>query len=178
MRLLNQLRWRSTLPVALGLMIVVLGFGGWSEDAKAQQGGTHKKANVKSSPAHRASARGAASAHTRTKSAKRKRYSRRSRRVRGQQAPTTERIAEIQSALAKDGSYAGEPTGKWDSTTVEAMRRFQAGHGLNPTGKLDALTLQKLGLGSSTAGVAPPMLPTTPSEAATQSSSTGNSQPD
>src|SRR5579885_2692908 len=99
-------------------------------------------------------------------------------RVRGQQAPTTDRIAEIQSALAKDGSYAGEPTGKWDSTTVEAMRRFQAGHGLNPTGKLDALTLQKLGLGSSTAGVAPPMLPTIPSEATTQSSSTGNSQPD
>src|SRR5581483_2354310 len=91
MRLLNQLRWRSALPVAFGLMIAVLGFGGGSADAKAQQGGTHKKANVKSSPAHRTSARGAASAHTRKVSAKRKRYSRRSRRVRGQQAPTTDR---------------------------------------------------------------------------------------
>jgi hypothetical protein len=39
------------------------------------------------------------------------------------------------------------------------MRKFQAGHGLNPTGKLDAQTLQKLGLGSETAGVAAPLPP-------------------
>jgi hypothetical protein len=39
------------------------------------------------------------------------------------------------------------------------MKKFQAGHGLNPSGKLDALTLQKLGLGSQTAGVAAPMPP-------------------
>jgi peptidoglycan hydrolase-like protein with peptidoglycan-binding domain len=39
------------------------------------------------------------------------------------------------------------------------MKRFQESHGLNPSGKLDAKTLQKLGLGSQTAGIAPPMPP-------------------
>lgn len=78
------------------------------------------------------------------------------RRERGQQAPTPERITEIQQALAKGGSYAGTPNGKWDESTEEAMRRFQESHGLNPTGKLDARSLQQLGLGSRIAGVAPP----------------------
>jgi peptidoglycan hydrolase-like protein with peptidoglycan-binding domain len=81
------------------------------------------------------------------------------RRERGQKAPAPERISEIQQALAKDGSFSGTVSGKWDNSTVEAMKKFQAGHGLNPSGKLDALTLQKLGLGSQTAGVAAPIPP-------------------
>ena len=84
---------------------------------------------------------------------------RRAKRVRGQKAPTSERIAEIQQALAKDGRYTGTPNGKWDGSTVEALRRFQAAHSLNPTGRLDAPTLQKLGLGSETAGLAAPLPP-------------------
>jgi peptidoglycan hydrolase-like protein with peptidoglycan-binding domain len=79
-----------------------------------------------------------------------------SRREKGQKAPSSDRITEIQQALGKDGSYASEPNGKWDISTVEAVRKFQAGHGLNPSGKLDAKTLEQLGLGSHTAGVAPP----------------------
>jgi peptidoglycan hydrolase-like protein with peptidoglycan-binding domain len=39
------------------------------------------------------------------------------------------------------------------------MKKFQESHGLNPSGKLDAKTLQQLGLGSQTAGVAPPLPP-------------------
>jgi len=81
------------------------------------------------------------------------------RRERGQKAPTPDRISEIQQALAKDGSFTGKPNGKWDGSTIEATRKFQETHGLNPTGKLDAKTLQQLGLGSQTAGVAPPMPP-------------------
>lgn len=80
-------------------------------------------------------------------------------RERGQKAPTADRISEIQSALGKDGSFAGKPNGKWDAATVDAMKKFQEAHGLNPSGKLDAKTLQKLGLGSQTAGLAPPMPP-------------------
>ena len=90
---------------------------------------------------------------------KRKSSRRSSRRERGQKAPTADRIAEIQKALAKDGSFTGAPNGKWDASTIEATRKFQEAHGLNPTGKLDAKTLQQLGLGSQTAGVAPPMPP-------------------
>jgi peptidoglycan hydrolase-like protein with peptidoglycan-binding domain len=91
----------------------------------------------------------------RTKSSKRSR-----RGERGQKAPAPERISEIQQALAKDGSFTGRPNGKWDESTVEAMKKFQESHGLNPSGKLDAKTLQQLGLGSQTAGVAPPLPPT------------------
>ena len=89
------------------------------------------------------------------------------RRERGQKAPTPDRMTEIQQALAKDGSFTGTPNGKWNDSTVEAMKKFQAGHGLNPSGKLDALTLQKLGLGSQTAGVAAPLPPVTSSSTAT-----------
>lgn len=84
---------------------------------------------------------------------------RKSSRVKGQAAPTPERINAIQEALASKGAFAGAATGKWDDTTVEAMKKFQSSRGLNPTGKLDALTLQKLGLGSETAGLAPPTPP-------------------
>ena len=77
----------------------------------------------------------------------------------GQKAPTSDRVIEIQSALAKDGSFQGSPNGKWDDDTASAMRKFQASHGLNPSGKLDAPTLQRLGLGSQTAGVAAPTPP-------------------
>jgi len=77
-------------------------------------------------------------------------------RQRGQMAPTPERITEIQQALAKNGAFAGVPSGKWDDSTADAMRKFQAAHGLNPSGKLDAPTLNHLGLGAATAGAAPP----------------------
>lgn len=89
----------------------------------------------------------------------RKSGKRRSKKVKGQAAPTPERISEIQDALAKKGVFAGSSTGKWDDATVDAVKRFQTTNGLTPTGKLDALTLQKLGLGSETAGLAAPTAP-------------------
>jgi peptidoglycan hydrolase-like protein with peptidoglycan-binding domain len=88
-----------------------------------------------------------------------KKTSSRKKKDKGQMAPTSERITEIQQALAKDGSYSSAPTGKWDDNTVAAMKKFQTTHALNPSGKLDALTLEKLGLGSTTAGVAEPVAP-------------------
>jgi peptidoglycan hydrolase-like protein with peptidoglycan-binding domain len=77
-------------------------------------------------------------------------------RTRGQTAPTRDRIVEIQEALAREGFYSGTPSGKWDEATSEAMSKFQTAKGLTPTGKLGALSLQKLGLGSEIAGKAAP----------------------
>jgi hypothetical protein len=91
----------------------------------------------------------------RSKSHKRSRY-RRSRRQPFQKAPTPDRIREIQTALQRNGYYKGDPSGKWDATTVDAMERFQQDHALSPSGKIDALSLQKLGLGSEIAGVSAP----------------------
>jgi peptidoglycan hydrolase-like protein with peptidoglycan-binding domain len=84
------------------------------------------------------------------------------RRERGQKAPTPTRIQEIQAALTREGVYSGEPNGKWDARSIEAMKRFQAAHGLSQTGKFDALSLQKLGLGSEIAGRAAPRPPAQP----------------
>jgi hypothetical protein len=103
------------------------------------------------------------SSRSSTKSAKTKpgvkRKSRRkttARRTPLQMNPTPERVSEIQSALSRGGYYTGDPTGKIDATTVDALQHFQSANGLDSTGKLDALTLQKLGLGSDVAGVSAP----------------------
>jgi peptidoglycan hydrolase-like protein with peptidoglycan-binding domain len=89
-----------------------------------------------------------------------------SKREPTQKAPTPERISEIQSALSRNGYYQGNPNGKWDSNTVSAMQKFQSDNGLSNSGKIDAPSLQKLGLGSGTAGVDAPK-PLTPKPATT-----------
>ena len=107
------------------------------------------------------------SAATTTTTAKKKKSSknrRASKREPTQKAPTPQRISEIQSALAHGGYYQGAPNGKWDSNTVAAMQKFQSDNGLSSSGKLDAPSLQKLGLGSGTAGVDAPK-PVTPKRA-------------
>jgi|SRR5579862_1084761 len=103
------------------------------------------------------------SAHTSPASSKKKKSSKKSRHSRReptQKAPTPERISEIQSSLARGGYYQGDPNGKWDSNTIAAMQKFQSANGLDPSGKLDATSLQKLGLGSGIAGVSAPKQPT------------------
>ena len=80
-------------------------------------------------------------------------------RPRAQKAPTADRIREIQTALGQNGFYEGEANGKWDARSVNAMKKFQSANGLTSTGKLDAKSLQKLGLGSEVAGAAAPRVP-------------------
>jgi peptidoglycan hydrolase-like protein with peptidoglycan-binding domain len=154
MRVRNASHLALTLFVAAGLGVCA---------ASAQTTSTTAKKSTPSKPR--------SSAHRSTKSSKKS-----SRRERGQKTPTPERISEIQQALAKDGSFTGKPNGKWDASTIEATRKFQETHGLNASGKLDAKTLQQLGLGSETAGIAAPMPPvsssalrkTTPPQSAPQ----------
>jgi peptidoglycan hydrolase-like protein with peptidoglycan-binding domain len=114
---------------------------------RAAQSATSKKPTARSSSSSASTSKG----KTRKTSRKKK--------ERGQQAPTADRITEIQTALTKDGSYKGTPNGKWDDASVAAMKSFQASHGLNPSGKLDALSLEKIGLGSQTAGAGAPVIP-------------------
>jgi peptidoglycan hydrolase-like protein with peptidoglycan-binding domain len=139
------MRSKKTTHLALTLLIAA-GLGVSADFASAQSSAQKKPSYTKpGTKSHRGK-----TSKTSSKS---------SRREKGQKAPTPERITEIQQALAKNGAYSATPNGKWDDSTVEAMRNFQETHGLNPTGKLDAKTLQQLGLGGQTSGVAPPMLP-------------------
>ena len=134
--LISSLLLAAGLTHVVSLLLLAAGLGVFAGSARAQS--TAAKKSTHSTSHHR-------------------KYSRRSRhRERGQKAPTPDRISEIQEALAKNGAYAGTPNGKWDDSTEDALRKFQQSHGLAATGKLDARTLQQLGLGSSTAGVAPP----------------------
>ena len=64
-----------------------------------------------------------------------------------QQAPTPERYKEIQQSLASKGYMSGEPSGKWDTESGEALKRFQTDQNLTPDGKLNSLSLIALGLG-------------------------------
>jgi peptidoglycan hydrolase-like protein with peptidoglycan-binding domain len=127
----------------------------------------------KSTTASHGSTSGSTTSHT-TKTGSKKKTSAsssRSARVKMQTAPTADRITEIQSALAKAGAYTGEPNGKWDASTIAAMQKFQQANGLSPSGKLDALSLQKLGFGSDTAGKGAPRPVAPPTTAATSSTS-------
>jgi len=67
--------------------------------------------------------------------------------VQKQLHPTPERYAEIQSAMAKAGYYQGPANGVWDQNSTDALRRFQEDQGLEPTGRIDSLSLIKLNLG-------------------------------
>jgi peptidoglycan hydrolase-like protein with peptidoglycan-binding domain len=160
---------RATLhrTTVVGSLLAVLAASICPTHAAATQTSTHKKSAGSStaSQSTTANARSQKSAGSSSKTTHKtsgkssSRKSSRTKKVKGQAAPTPERINEIQAALAKKGAYDGEPSGKWDDSTMDAMKKFQASHGLNPSGKLDAPTLQKLGLGSETAGVAAPTPP-------------------
>src|SRR5437762_12915845 len=136
-----MMRVRKATNLALTLFLAA-GLGAFASTAQAKAAAAKQAASSKASSASHG-----------------KRSRRSSRPERGQTAPTSERISETQQALAKDGSFTGKPNGKWDASTIEATRKFQEAHGLNPSGKLDAKTLQQLGLRSQTAVVAPPMPP-------------------
>ena len=154
-----RIRLRNATHLASSLLLAA-GLGVFSDAVKAQ----NPAANKPSSSAARRTAHG-------------KKASKRSkRRERGQKAPTPDRISEIQQALAKNGSYTGTPNGKWDESTQDALRKFQESHGLNPTGKLDARSLQQLGLGSQTAGVAPPLPSNTASKLTSSTAQTSQRQ--
>jgi peptidoglycan hydrolase-like protein with peptidoglycan-binding domain len=137
------MRLRRTIGLGL-VLLTAAGIGVCRAAAQGTSNRAPKTASSTGSKSHRPSKK----INTRSKA-----------RERGQKAPAPDRISEIQKALGKDGSFGGTPNGKWDDSTVEAMRKFQAAHGLNPSGRLDALTLQKLGFGSQTAGVAAPIPP-------------------
>jgi hypothetical protein len=81
-----------------------------------------------------------------------------------QLAPTPERYKEIQSALAQRGYLKKDANGVWDSDSTDAMRRFQQDQNLEPSGKLNSLSLIALGMGAKhPSASAPTAAPASPS---------------
>ena len=83
---------------------------------------------------------------TKTKAHK---HGRKTARKHGQQQIDSARAREIQDALVRANYMQGEPTGKWDQSTKDAMARFQADNGWQTKNIPDARALIKLGLGPS-----------------------------
>jgi hypothetical protein len=80
-------------------------------------------------------------------------------------APTAERYKEIQDALAAKGYLQpDDASGKWDQTSIEALKKFQADQKLDSTGKLDSLSLIALGLGPKYESPPPAPAPAKPAE--------------
>ena len=65
----------------------------------------------------------------------------------GQQGIAADRVREIQEALIREKYLEGAPTGRWDSTTQQAMSRFQSDNGWQSKVTPDSRALIKLGLG-------------------------------
>ena len=65
----------------------------------------------------------------------------------GQQGIAADRVREIQEALIREKYLEGAPTGHWDSTTQQAMSRFQSDNGWQSKVTPDSRALIKLGLG-------------------------------
>lgn len=65
----------------------------------------------------------------------------------------------VQQKLKDQGFYYGEITGKKDTDTTAAIRRYQIRNGLQITGEINAETQRSLGLGSQQAAPTPPPRP-------------------
>jgi peptidoglycan hydrolase-like protein with peptidoglycan-binding domain len=78
-----------------------------------------------------------------------------------QMVPTPERYKEVQAALAAKGYSTQTPNGVWSTEWAGALKRFQQDRKLEPTGKLNALSLITLGLGPKRGAdtAAPPAAP-------------------
>lgn len=72
---------------------------------------------------------------------------RRSWKTRGQKQIADDRTREIQSALAREGYFDGEPTGVMDERTKAALAKLQADNGWQTKIVPDSRALIKLGLG-------------------------------
>lgn len=71
----------------------------------------------------------------------------RKKRVRGQKAIDGDRVRQIQEALIREHYLKGEPSGKWDAPTQQAMHRYQSDQGWQSKSIPDSRALIRLGLG-------------------------------
>jgi hypothetical protein len=94
---------------------------------------------------------------------------------RGQAAIDNQRAQQIQEALVRQHYLNGEPSGTWDASTQEAMRRYQADQGWQAKQVPDSRALIRLGLGPDHGHLLNPESAMTTGPALSQSAS--NSRP-
>jgi hypothetical protein len=126
--------------------------GGKSSEASAKSrtssARTHSASH--SSPTHSsATTQRKSNSVASSRSAKGRRSKSKKTMARGQQKIDPQRAEEIQEALIREHYLTGEPTGKWDQASEDALRRYQAQHGWQSKTVPDSRALISLGLGPS-----------------------------
>ena len=132
----------SSFVMTLLLPCLLLAAEGKSAPSKKSSSGSQKKTSARTSSAKKPAP---------SKAPSKRRVAPKARRVARapaeQTLPTKDRYAEIQTALSNVGFYSGPADGNWNAESTKALAQFQQAQGLEPTGKIDALTLIRLDLG-------------------------------
>ncbi len=123
------------------------------------------------------SSRGGSRAAVRGRSIKRSRLLRVAPPPSFQLQPDADRYREIQNALSEKGYFKGEVNGQWEDDSVGALTRFQADKGLTDDGKINALSLIRLGLGPKHDGSPVKAAPATPTAFPTAAPATADTAP-
>ncbi len=155
----------------LAILIACICLAGFGPAAAVQtkKTATHKKTAVHGK---KVAGKRTSTAVRKTGTRRRTTASARSRRKRAprrnvQLQPTPERYQQIQEALAAKGYSGGTPDGTWGPDWMDALKRFQKDQKLEPSGKLNSLSLIALGLGPDRdragTAVVPVASPDTPS---------------
>lgn len=134
----------NTRPVITALVVcLALAISGFAKTAPKK---VVRKAPVKTAAKSSSTKRYAAKAKSRRSSPfQNTRYA--TRRYAAPAAPASDRIALVQQALIERGHLSGEPTGRWDASSMEALKKFEASQNVKVDGKLDSKMLILLGLG-------------------------------
>lgn len=103
-----------------------------------------KKSTVKTASSKKKSS---ARPGTRKTASRRGRGRKGSWKHKGQQKIDEARVRQIQEALIREKYLDGEPSGKWDTRTEQAMGRYQSDQGWQSKITPDSRALIKLGLG-------------------------------
>ncbi|HZD33029.1 MAG TPA: peptidoglycan-binding domain-containing protein [Candidatus Angelobacter sp.] len=96
------------------------------------------------------------SASTKSSSSKSSKNKSASTAAHGQHGIDPTRTREIQEALIRENYLSGEPTGKFDQSTKDALTRFQEANGWQTKSVPDSRALIKLGLGPDKKGLLNP----------------------
>jgi hypothetical protein len=149
-------KWRFVAEVAGVLLVCSALFA--ETDSKASKASSETSKTASAHKSSTTTSKSTASHSTKSKSAKTQtasstssRRGRKSKKTakRGQQKIDSDRAQQIQEALIKQHYLFGEPTGKWDAATEDALRKFQADNGWQNKTVPDSRALIKLGLGPS-----------------------------
>jgi hypothetical protein len=99
--------------------------------------------------AHPRSSTASAAHNGKSKYASTRKNGKRKATAQGQQKIDAGRAQAIQEALIREHYLSGEAAGRWDQSSEEAMRRYQADHGWQSKTVPDSRALISLGLGPS-----------------------------